>query len=334
MHGWCTRLAAALILMMAKGAFAYTCNVVNANTLVQPKAVIVQRDMPVNSLLAQVVSGATNAFRCSNDSPRLTYQEIGIKAFGTYVGDIDGKRVYKTNVEGIGYAVGIQAVGLCDGRQIWVDGADKGNVNHRVLCGVGGMFPVQPMTAKALINFYKTAEITGTGSVSMPGKIGSFILRNERTTWQSPESNISLGAFNVSATSCTVRKATMTVDMGPVTIGAFNGPGTSPSNKTKAFSIPLTCSKGASVNLQLDGAVHDPAQGMLKLDAGGSSASGVAIQLLHDDQPVELAKRFKWRTAEGDGNYEIPLKARYVQVDNDITAGVANGSATFTLTYQ
>lgn len=335
MRVWCGRLGIGLLLIAAKGAFAYTCDTVTTDTVVQPKDMNIQRDLPVGSLIAEVVSDVVTTFKCSNDAPSLTYQEAAIKAYGTYAGNFDSKRVYKTDIEGIGYSVGMQPVDGCgDGKTYSVDGSDANSPNQKIFCDVNGMFAKQPMKAKALIRFYKTAQTTGTGSVSAK-RVGAFILKHNKTTWQSPEATFNIGTFKVNALSCTVSNTLIPVDLGQVNIGAFQGPGTSPAdNRTRAFGIPLTCAKGTSINLQLDGTAHDAAQGMLKLDPEPSSAGGVAIQLLYDDKPLALAERLKWKTADADGNYTIPLKARYVQTDNSITAGVANGSATFVLTYQ
>ena len=334
MRVWCARLAAGLMLTAAKGAYAYTCTTVSTSTTIKPTTISVQRDLPEGALITQVVSDVVNTFKCSNEVPRLTYQEAGIKAYGTYLKDIDGKRVYKTNIEGVGYAIGIRMVNGCAaGLERWVNGTNKENPNHYLYCAINGMFEQQPMQHKALINFYKTASSTGTGTVS--GKlVGAFILRNNQSVWQT-EAQFSIGSVAVEKLSCTLGSAAINVAMGEVPVGAFKGPGTSPpEGRTKSFGIPLTCPKGASINLQLDGTAHDATQGMLKLNSDASSATGVAIQMLYDDKPVELAKRFKWQTTDAEGTYSIPLKARYVQTDKSITPGAANGSATFTLTYQ
>ncbi|MCT7296582.1 type 1 fimbrial protein [Ralstonia sp. CHL-2022] len=323
------------MLTAAKGAFAYTCETVTTNTTIQPKTISVQRDLPVGSVIGRVESDVVSTFKCSNESPQLTYQEVGFKGYGTYAGDFDGKRVWKTNIEGIGYAVGhIATSGECGaGIERWVDGTNTENPNHRVYCFMkGGMFSTQPMKAKAVIEFYKTASTTGAGNISAK-TIGAFILRNNQTAWMA-ESSFSIGSVQVDNLSCTLGSAAINVPMGEVPLSAFKGPGTSPDGRTKAFNIPLTCSKGASINLKLEGTAHDAAQGMLTLSADSASAKGVAIQLLYGDKPVELAKSFKWQTTEAEGTYSIPLKARYVQTDKSVTTGVANGSATFTLTYQ
>ncbi|MDE2201273.1 MAG: type 1 fimbrial protein [Burkholderiaceae bacterium] len=334
MRAWSARLAAGLMLTAAKGALAYTCTTVTTSTTIQPQTLAVQRDLPVGGLIAQVVSDVVTSFKCTNEAPGLTYQEVGFKGFGTYVGDFDGKRVWKTNIDGIGYAVGVGIVNGCGaGLERWVDGTNPDNPDHRLYCAANGPFKTQPMQHKALINFYKTASSTGTGTVS--GKlIGAFILRNNQSAWQT-ESQFSIGSVAVEKLSCTLGSAAINVPMGNVPVSAFKGPGTAqPSFRDRAFSIPLTCPKGASINLKLDGTAYDASQGMLKLDSEASSATGVAIQVLYDDKPVELAKNFKWQTTDAEGTYSIPLKARYVQTDNSVTPGVANGSATFTLTYQ
>lgn len=335
MHVWIPRLAVDLMLTAAKGALAYTCTTITTSTTIQPKTISVQRDLPVGSLITQVVSDVVSTFKCSNEAPQLTYQEAGVKAYGTYVDMFDNKRVYKTGIAGIGYAIGIENVSECDGSTVqrWVDGRNTDNPNHRLFCAVNGVFFVQPMKAKALINFYKTEATTGAGVIS-GGQVGAFILRNNQSSWQT-ESQFSIGSVAVEKLSCTLGSATINVAMGDVRVSAFKGLGTSPpDSRTKSFGIPLTCPKGASINLKLDGTAYDASQGMLKLDSNASSATGVAIQMLYDDKPVELAKSFKWQTTEAEGTYSIPLKARYVQTDNSIVPGVANGSATFTLTYQ
>lgn len=334
MRAWSARLAAGLMLTAAKGALAYTCTTVTTSTTIQPQTLAVQRDLPVGGLIAQVVSDVVTSFKCSNEAPALTYQEVGIKGYGTYAGDFDGKRVWKTDIDGIGYAIGVGIVNGCGaGLERWVNGTNVDNPNHRLYCAVNGIFSTQPMQHKALINFYKTASSTGTGTVS--GKLmGAFILRNNQSTWQT-EAQFSIGSVAVEKLSCTLGSAAINVPMGNVPVSAFKGPGTAqPSFRDRAFSIPLTCPKGASINLKLDGTAYDASQGMLKLDSDASSATGVAIQVLYDDKPVELAKNFKWQTTDAEGTYSIPLKARYVQTDNSVTPGVANGSATFTLTYQ
>ncbi|QNQ55467.1 fimbrial protein [Serratia liquefaciens] len=49
---------------------------------------------------------------------------------------------------------------------------------------------------------------------------------------------------------------------------------------------------------------------------------------------MALSKMFLTGTAAVDGSYSIPLTARYYKTDAIMTAGKADATATFTLTYQ
>ncbi|CAG2145602.1 fimbrial protein [Ralstonia mannitolilytica] len=329
--------ATGLMLIATQEAFAYICYTENNGITVQPNDLTVPRDLPVGSVIAEVATGVVSTFRCKNTEPRILTQQVGIRAVGTHVADFDGKRIYKTNVEGIGYAVGIKSApdsgwGPCANITHWIDGSNPETPNQYIYCTAnGGPFSALPRQGQALIRFYKTAESTGAGSVPIM-QAGGFILRNQ-DFWPY-EFPIYIGTFKVGAMSCTVKNTLIPVKLGDVPVSEFKGPGTSPPSRTQAFSIPLNCAKGTSINVQLDGAAHDATQGMLKVNEGPTAATGVAIQLLYDDKPVQLAKRFLWQVTDAEGNYSIPLKARYVQIAGSVRAGVANGSATFTLTYR
>ena len=328
------RVAIGLVFAGAKGAFAYQCQVVTSLSTIQPPNLVVQRDLPVGSEIGTAIAtDLVPAYRCVNTSPRLTWQDFGLKGYGTYVGTFDGRRIYSTNIAGIGYAVAGQFP-TCAPKIYWVTGNDTENPNNERMCSINGIWSAQPMYAKFFVTFYKTAEVTGTGQV-VSLNVASFILKNNKTTWFSPESRINIGTFAVNTVSCTLGSKAISVDMGTVNARAFNGPGTWPTDKnTRAFSIPVLCQKGVAINFQIDGNAKDPSRGLLNLSADTSAAKGVALQLLYDDQPLPLSSRVKWQTTAADGNYAIPLKARYLQTDASVTPGVANAAATFTVTYQ
>ncbi len=244
------KFATGLMLIAAKAAFAYKCETVTSSTTIQPNTLAVQRDQPVGSLIAQVKSGTVEAYKCFNTAPTLTWQGKGIRAVGTYVGHFDGKRVYKTNVKGIGYALGVRSLDVCNtGQTLWVDASSSMHQADRRLYCEGNGFLGTHMSAVAVINFYKTESTTGTGTVSGQ-QVGTFVLGNN-DSWHSPQSTISFSSFTVEAVSCTVSNTLIPVKLGDVPISAFKGPGTSPPSRTQAFSIPLNCAKGTSINVQL-----------------------------------------------------------------------------------
>lgn len=329
--------ASGLLVFITMDAQAFTCSTTTSSTVLTPPAVTLQRDLPVGSLIgSEVVSGQVQTFTCSNTpSPSVTYQEFGVKGYGTYVTTINGLRVYSTNVAGVGYAIGGTMVNNCANTG-YVDGTHTagGIADNRVLCSVNGLFGHQPLIGQARVRFYKTAQTTGTGTVSAR-TVGAFILRHDKSIWQNPESAINIAAFNVTTIACTVSNTAISVPMGTVEKRAFNGQGTWPGDSnTRSFTIPLSCNAGTRVNLQIDGSAQNASQGVLNLNGGSGSASGVGVQLLYNNAPLPLSTSLNTGVASSEGVFSIPLQARYYQTDSNIIPGVANASATFTLTYQ
>jgi len=326
-----------VMTLYAMPVWAFSCSTTTSSTTLNVPPLTVQRDTPVGTQIAtEVVSGTVNPFSCSNSAPSLTFQEFGVKGYGNFNSMVDGRRVYDTNIAGIGYAVGAAMLSACNNLG-YVDGTSNldGNLNNRNLCSINGMF-ASPVPSQARVTFYKTANVTGSGTVT--GKqVGSFILRNNQNSFQQPESAININSFNVTTVACSVGNASIIVPMGNIKTTAFSGVGSSPAaSNTQSFTIPLSCNLGTRIFVSLSGTAVNGTTGVLALDSAGSSgvASGVGIQLLSNNTPVTFGNWINAGTASSSGAYNIPLQARYYQTAQTITAGTANSSATFTLTYQ
>ncbi|MBC3229311.1 fimbrial protein [Serratia fonticola] len=88
--------------------------------------------------------------------------------------------------------------------------------------------------------------------------------------------------------------------------------------------------------------VHGVVEGnplLAKLESGPNSAAGIGIELSKRDATSSI-------NLDGSGgfdldnlptqdgsSYVIPLKARYVQYESNVKAGIANGATVFTITY-
>lgn len=331
-------LMALSLALTALSARAGTCSLTTSASVISPPSLIVQRDLPVGSPVGnEVVSGQVQAFNCSNyPGASFTSQEFGVKGWGTYVMSVNGRRIYSTNVAGIGYAVGITSLGNCAGTSGYVNGTQTGdgNANNFLVCANNGLFPNQPITGQVRVQFYKTAQTTGAGTVNGM-KVASLILRNNQQTWSWPESDITITSFNVTTIACSVTNTALSVQMGTVEKRAFSGPGTGPGDSfTRNLTIPLNCNAGTRVNVQIDGSAQDASKGVLNLTSGTGSATGVGIQLLYNNAPLTLSAPVNIGTATSEGTFNIPLQARYYQTGNNITPGTANANATFTVTYQ
>lgn len=76
-------------------------------------------------------------------------------------------------------------------------------------------------------------------------------------------------------------------------------------------------------------------QGAIKITAGASSASGIAVQLLDkSNQGVMLNQKFVVGTTTANGQYDFGWTARYIQTKSAVTTGDANASTTLALTYE
>lgn len=135
----------------------------------------------------------------------------------------------------------------------------------------------------------------------------------------------------------------VTVPMGTWRSGQFRGDGSFTDAKT--FNVPVqACLAGTEpgnenfAQLRLDprngSSVLDAQRGILGLN-NDSDATGVGVQVLKADlTPMPLIEEIPMvRMTNGD--IQIPMAARYIQVGNDRpVGGVANASVGFTLTYK
>ncbi|MGP2446644.1 fimbrial protein [Pantoea ananatis] len=334
MRNWSwTFLFGVIFWSIATDVKAFDCNKLTSGVTVTPPDLIIQKDLPVGSPIGQeIVSGVVPIFNCSDEpGPAITKQEFGVKGLD-YVMTLHGRRIYSTNIPGIGYAIGITSVSNC-GNTLFVDGYGSidGDPNNRLVCvNESSKHTNQPITAQARIQFYKTAQNTGSGSLEK-SMAGAFILRNQGNYLLAAD--IRIGRFNVKTIGCSVLNTVIAVPMGKVEKRAFGGKGTWPGDaNTREFKIDLNCDLNTKIYFRIDGSAMDASKGILTLSGGNGSATGVGIQLLFKDKPLPLTEEVDNGIANDSSNsYLVPLKARYYQTGGTITPGTANATATFTI---
>lgn len=326
--------ASSLLLLLGFSLFFMSksqadCTVTASSSISVPN-MVVQRDAPVGSQIgAEVVAGSVQFSSCSTGLTTPSWN-WGVKSYGTYVTTIGNRRIYSTSLPGIGYAIGMEDTNNCLGTIQYVSETS----NQNMLCGnaKAGMFTTFTMKGKARLTFYKTASTTGSGVVNGTN-VGASIL-NDNGTWR-PDSVLNMTSFTVTTTACSVTNTAVKVPMGDVLKTAFSGQGS--TTPEKGFSINLDCDAATRVNLTLDDPTGKSTQpGVLPLTTAteGTTAGGVGVQVLYNDAPVTFGSMFNIATTTAKGAMTIPLKARYYQTAETVTAGKANSMATFTLTYQ
>ncbi|MGX5011158.1 fimbrial protein [Enterobacter asburiae] len=285
---------------------------------------IIQRDAPVGSVLATskitradvaaavgVGTSSTPMLECSGDT-----EIVGNSSYST--GTYGGSNILDTGIQGLGIKVAFTNMSV-----LISNIAFPPQYNMNLL---GKLAP--DLIGDVTISLIKTASVTGSGIIPAgsvmhfsTGSLGNVV-------------NYALASSAVSTAACSVTQSLIPVFMGQVLKTRFNGVGS--YSDEVGFKVPLNCDAGSKVNITLDGMKDGSgAPGVIALTppASGVSASGVGLQVLYAGVPVNLGSAISAGTASSAGSMEIPFTARYYQTTGSVTAGTANATATFTMTY-
>lgn len=274
--------------------------------------VAVQRDAAVGSVIATATTGAYNGGNTiAGCSEAWTYR-WELSKWGTL--SSLGSNIYNTNLPG----VGIRLTNTASGKMLPYDQSMSPNA-YVVVSGNG--------IKSELI---KTGDITG-------GTLDTGMLARASVANQFYLANVTLNGTNtITSESCSVTTNPVNVPLGDHGKSEFSGPGTGTAWQT--FNINLSCVQGARINVRIDATADSDAgvPGVIKLDSDPVNASGVGVQLWYryEDSPVQFGQERYYYTSPSGGNEYVQLQARYYQTTQSVTAGKANATATFTLTYK
>ena len=120
---------------------------------------------------------------------------------------------------------------------------------------------------------------------------------------------------------------------------AFVGYGNHTYKETTGVTTGTSTPNQVAISFNSVHGVVDSNPVLAKLESGPSAAAGVGIELSERTSTTSLnmdgSGAFSLQnlpTVDGS-SYTIPLRARYVQYESDVKAGIANGAAVFTITY-
>jgi type 1 fimbria pilin len=142
---------------------------------------------------------------------------------------------------------------------------------------------------------------------------------------------------NIVSTGCSLLSPEVMVPLGRHLKSEFTHRGA--VTQWQNFDINLNCNRGTKIHIQID-AIADGSgvPGVMTLDhqQGDMVARGVGIQIGYRTDTggaVVFGQEKEYWTSLYGKNELVKLQARYYQTDQQVTAGTANGTATFTLTY-
>lgn len=289
--------------------------------------IIIQRDAPVGTVLGSInlwqrylsqgsiadcprTGGYAATIDVGSEFSRVTYSgqelfETGVPGIAIRVRGINTNRMPRTSSTWCSVATTTSR--YC-ARDSWGNSANGYNIIELVKIG---------KTASGVIT---PGEVMIRGFTNGEGRVFTTNLSSSKIT----------------TVACSVKNTNIQVNMNQANATDFRKSGGT-AGKTD-FQIDLDCDASTNVNVTIDpgaAGAENSTTGILKLDtSAGQTASGVGLQILSQGVPVEFGRMMRIGTTSTDGNYAVPLQAQYIQTGANITAGQANASATFTMTYQ
>ncbi|NHV09322.1 fimbrial protein [Cronobacter turicensis] len=127
----------------------------------------------------------------------------------------------------------------------------------------------------------------------------------------------------------------LAVDLGSVSKTAFTGVGSTTNITSFVLQLKNCPETVKTAAIKFGGNADLDNVNVLALTGGTGAASGVGIQLVDaDGTPLNLYTASADYTLEtGTATNSLEFGARYIQTAAAVTAGTANGSSTFTVTY-
>jgi type 1 fimbria pilin len=330
---------ALFIAFLSNGAkAAVTCST-NAGpfTVMLPSTVTLPSAPTVGTLLTTwVTTGSATTYSCNSSAIYWGAVATGANTGRQYSEGALTYTVYATGTPGIGIVIRADSSTMSFPLTQTTQHIDGNNGNTQ-------------LGTKVEVALIATGAIAPTNTISSQ-LVAQTYIDIGGGTYQYPI-NYSIPAISVKLQNptCTVATPSIAVPLGNIGQRAFSGIGsTSPS---QAFNIQLHCSGGASgltttvYTTLTDQTNTANVSGTLALTAS-STATGIGIQILSNMNVISYGpdsnvignknqlQAGQTQSGPSSSIFTIPLTARYVQTGNNVTAGTANGQATFTMSYQ
>ncbi|EPY4132231.1 fimbrial protein [Klebsiella variicola] len=298
--------------------------------------IIVQRDAPVGQAISNEIYGTlAHAYTClatANEGSSGGMKSGALPYFATY----GSRRVYKTNLPGVGISLGFYK-NTKAGQTTYSSTSYIGGDNYATFSWSSNAGDLDINDFQPIIQFWKIGDIT-SGSVT--GQLASFVAytMQNRGGEMAPEIPVNAGAGTITQVACAVKTSNILFELGDVLVSEFGSAvGTTPANAQKTQNLILDCDAGANINVMLTGPQNPDVSDntVLALTGQGSAgvARGVGVQLVYNNTPLTLGNNLVLKRTTG-GQEMFPLTARYYQTNTTVTTGIANASATLSLTYQ
>ncbi len=240
--------------------------------------------------------------------------------------------IFTTGIPGVGFGLMAQDS----------DGGEWKSINQGISILRGPLRPgLATWGVRVRVVFFVTGMIKGGAMFSQP--FGEFRVHPD---FNSPHlftfANIVVGP--PLKPTCSVSTPSVAIHLGALSAGEFRGVGSVAGSASQ--DIKLQCAGGTGGSQDVLVTLTDQTQPANRSDrlrlTADSTAAGIVLQLLHGNTVLSygpdssaVGNPSQWQAGStGNGNFLIPLTARYLQTEPTVRPGTANGLATFTLSYR
>lgn len=329
------RYAIALFIMTCSmTGYASNCSYINGTSASSYTVTVppldVQRDVSAGTILwdsGALVAPNKTTVKCTAVSPIwIGYDDADL----TPVNVLDNNGIYQTNNPGITIRIwwmNITSSGASSDPTAFQSPKVKGSSST---CGGSGCIYTD-MHGK----FDVQLIATGKPITDEPLQLSRFSA--SRSYDETPVLYVSFTDADVivNSASCVLNSKNIAVDLGKQIMGTdLVQPGdTSPP---VGFTIDLTCDPNTNVNVLFSGATVSGDNTTLALNnlTDSSSAQGVGVQVLYNEQPVTFGTLLSTVQSVAQGGVILPFKAHIVRLNKALKAGEVNAIATFDMIYR
>lgn len=332
-----------LAAIISAQSFAASCNPNLSGSNIFIPNISFNRDMPTNSQIgSDMASTAAVQFNC--DSSTSGTLDFGLKiSSGNLIGTINGRSIYSTNINGIGFAAGIRVTSptSCPSTIFWVDGSNNGdgNVRNRLACTTK-VSSATNFSGVYYIALYKTAALTGSGTIDLTNRVVGILRVN--STWLPyivlpGESQLKVNSFTTSLATCSVTN-NGSVNLPVVSITSL--PQLNSISGQTPFSLTLNCPGKTTVALTFTDKNNITQTGNILTADPISTVKGVGMQLRYSGSVISFGPDSSVAGNTNQiflgaisGQQTISFNVAYIRTGT-ISAGFLRTAATFTLSYQ
>ncbi|ECC1694501.1 hypothetical protein DLR11_16470 [Salmonella enterica subsp. salamae] len=321
------------VCSMVSYATVSNCNYIDGTSASSSTVTIppltVQRDTSAGEILwesGSLTAPNTSSVECTAASPIWRgYDDSTL----TRVNVLDNNNIYQTNNPGIAIRVwwaSSTGGSWSSGRAFQSPRAkESSGTCSGAVCSytnIRGAFKVQLIA-------------TGAPITNEPLQLSRFSA--SRSYDETPVIHISFSDVDVevNSVSCILNSKSIAVDLGKHILGThLVHPGD--TSTPVGFNIDLTCDEGTNVNVLFSGATVSGDNTTLALSnpTDSTSAQGVGVQVLYNDQPVTFGTLLPAMQNVAEGGVILPFQAQILRLNEELKAGEVNATATFEMIYR